>query len=502
MLSVFKIMIRSLAAASLALLVSGAAQAGQVPLSEATQACLECHAEATPGIVADWRNSAHARTTPDTALKKPELERRFSAKKVRKGFGGVAVGCAECHTTHPREHRDTVEHDEFRIYPVVSPADCAVCHPAEAVQYDKNKMSHAYPNLTRNPLYMDLADRINGVIKVEKSGTTHSRPDSRTEADSCLFCHGTKVEVKGKVTRETDWGEFTFPVLSGWPNQGVGRINPDGTAGSCSACHTRHRFSLETARKPATCAECHKGPDVPAYDVYKVSKHGGIYNSMSKHWNFTAVPWTLGKDFSAPTCAVCHISLVVDPEGGVISKRTHRMNDRLDTRLMGLIYSHAQPKHPYTAKIRQESGLALATDLEGNPASEFLIGKEEQARNRAVMQQTCLSCHSRSWVEGHFKRLDNTIRTTDEMTRAATRLVQTAWREGLAQGPDQKGSPFDEVIELKWLDQWLFYANSTRFASAMMGPDYGVFERGRWKMYRNIKEMEEWIDLHRALGKK
>jgi len=28
-----------------------------------------------------------------------------------------------------------------------------------------------------------------------------------------------------------------------WPNTGIGRVNPDGSAGSCSACHTRHRFS-------------------------------------------------------------------------------------------------------------------------------------------------------------------------------------------------------------------------------------------------------------------
>ncbi len=146
----FRIAIRSMPLVIVFLLFGSAAFAEEAPLSEATAACLECHAEATPGIVADWKRSAHAMTTPDAALKKPELERRFSAEKVRKGFAGVAVGCAECHTTHPDQHKDTVEHDAFRIYPVVSPADCAVCHPAEAVQYDRNKMANAYPNLVRN----------------------------------------------------------------------------------------------------------------------------------------------------------------------------------------------------------------------------------------------------------------------------------------------------------------------------------------------------------------
>ncbi len=256
------------------------------------------------------------------------------------------------------------------------------------------------------------------------------------------------------------------------------------------------------ARKPAACAECHKGPDVPAFNVYKVSKHGAVYENMNKKWDFAAVPWTLGRDFSAPTCAACHVSLVVDPAGEVINNRTHRMNDRFDKRLMGLIYTHAQPKNPDTSIIKQKSGLTLATDLEGNPASEFLIGPEEQGQNRERMKRTCLGCHSQSWVEGHFKRLDNSIRATDATTLAATRLLRAAWAEGLAQGLEKGASPFDEAIELKWVEQWLFYANSIRFASAMMGADYGVFERGRWKAYQNLKEMEEWLSLHRALKNK
>ncbi len=28
----------------------------------------------------------------------------------------------------------------------------------------------------------------------------------------------------------------------------IGRINPDGSRGSCSACHTRHSFSIAQER--------------------------------------------------------------------------------------------------------------------------------------------------------------------------------------------------------------------------------------------------------------
>ncbi|MHB8202852.1 MAG: multiheme c-type cytochrome, partial [Desulfomonilaceae bacterium] len=61
-------------------------------------------------------------------------------------------------------------------------------------------------------------------------------------------------------------------------------------------------------------SQCHKGPDVPAYKIYSVSKHGVMFSSLNKEWDFKAVPWTVGKDFNAPTCATCHVSLLANQE--------------------------------------------------------------------------------------------------------------------------------------------------------------------------------------------
>ncbi len=44
-----------------------------------------------------------------------------------------------------------------------------------------------------------------------------------------------------------------------------------------------------------------------------------------------------------------------------------------------------------------------------------------------------------------------------------------------------------------WVEQWLFFANSTRFASAMAGADYGVFANGRWYMSKNLQQMSDWL---------
>ena len=68
-----------------------------------------------------------------------------------------------------------------------------------------------------------------------------------------------------------------------------------------------------------------------------------------------------------------------------------------------------------------------------------------------------------------------------------------AWDKGAVQGPAAGSSAFDEALERKWVEQWLFYANSTRLAAAMGGADYGVFDQGRWYMSKNLQDMMDWL---------
>ena len=465
------------------------------PVSEESELCIECHRLVTPAIVADWEKSRMANVTPRAAKSMIALKRRVSFDTVPKTLSQVVVGCAECHTLSIGTHEDTFEHNGFQVHVVVTPEDCAVCHPVEARQYSQNIMSHAYGNLQNNPVYLSLADETNGLQSIDRGKITRTKPNEETNAESCLYCHGTVVEVQGTETRETAFGEMSFPVLSGWPNGGVGRINPDKSKGSCSACHTRHQFAIEMARKPHTCSECHKGPDVPAYKVYSVSKHGNIYGAMKDGWRFKSVPWTIGKDFSAPTCATCHVSLLVTEEGEIISERTHTMSNRLAWRIFGLVYAHPSPKSPDTTVIRNKAGLPLPTELTGEPASEFLIDASEQKERKNAMKRICLSCHGRSWVDGQFDRIDNTIRTTNQMTLTATKILLSAWESGAEKGLAQNDSIFNESIEKKWVEQWLFYANSVRFASVMFGADYGSFANGRWYLSKNIQEMKDLLAL-------
>lgn len=470
----------------------------RAPISNATSDCLACHESLHPGIVGAWSKSRHARITPGEAMQVQGLGLKVSSKDIPQQFRDVVVGCAECHTQRPDAHAGSFDHGGYDVHVAVSPNDCATCHAEEADQYSRNLMAHARANLVDNPLYMDLAATIEGRMS-RKADRVHFTPaDPLTQAESCLHCHGTKLEVTGIEERDTLFGWMDFPVVEGWPNQGVGRENTDGSLGSCGACHNRHQFSIEMARKPYTCKKCHVGPDVPAYKVYSASRHGNMFSTHGKDWNYTNVPWTVGEDFTAPTCASCHVSLLADTSGNQIAPRTHQMTDRLPWRIFGLIYAHPHPISPETSIIRNADGLPLPTNFDGSFADDFLIDAETMAQRTENMQTVCRSCHGSAWVNGFWERFENTIQTTNQATAEATQIMTEIWDRGLAKGPADGDSPFNEAIEKRWSDVWLFYANHIRFASAMGGGgDYGVFADGRYHISKAILELNEWLALNK-----
>ena len=247
------------------------------PMSEETSACLGCHKEYTPGIVEDWLRSRHSKTMPSSALKKPEIERRISARKVAPALGNVVVGCYECHGLNPNKHKENFDHMGFKINVIVSPNDCATCHPVEVTEFSGSKKAHAAGNLAKNPVYRTLVETVISEKAVREGRIVPRDASDLTRMETCFGCHGTEVKVAGMQELETKMGKIEVPHLTQWPNQGTGRINPDGSYGACSACHARHEFSIEVARKPYTCAQCHLEPDVPAWNIYHESKHGDIY---------------------------------------------------------------------------------------------------------------------------------------------------------------------------------------------------------------------------------
>ena len=108
-----------------------------------------------------------------------------------------------------------------------------------------------------------------------------------------------------------------------------------------------------------------------------------------------------------------------------------------------------------------------------------------------------MNCHDTATITRHWQRLENTIQKTNAYTRVATRILEEAWKDGLA---DRSENLFDEVIEKKWTDMWQFYANTIRFASAMAGGgDYTVYAGGYYQLSQTLLEMNAWLTLHQGL---
>ena len=217
------------------------------PVSSETQACLDCHENATPGIVADWLTSRHAHTSVEMGLAKPAVERRVSATSVAEELKRNVVGCyAECHTLRKEKHPDAFDHFGYTINVIVSPTDCQTCHPTEVEQFSHSKKAHAIGNLTKNPVYSLLVETVTRQSALAKDRLHAGTSSANAKNVSCLACHGTIIEVKGKRSLDTEAGPIEVPNLVNWPNMGVGRLNPDGSAGSC------YRMPSSSQLRPST----------------------------------------------------------------------------------------------------------------------------------------------------------------------------------------------------------------------------------------------------------
>jgi hypothetical protein len=214
-----------------------------------------------------------------------------------------------------------------------------------------------------------------------------------------------------------------------WPNTGIGRINPDGSRGACSTCHTRHLFSVAVGREPDSCGNCHLGPDHPQKEIYEESKHGIAFVANRESMNLETKPWVLGQDYSAaPTCASCHMSAV--------------------------------PK----LAVNHDVGLRIAWTL--RPAvSTRQKNWEEQ---REDMMQVCRQCHSPGFYENFFRQFDDAV----ELYNTKFAMPATQVMQRLREADKLSAVDFDEQIEWTFFYLWHHEGRRARHGAAMMGPDY------------------------------
>jgi len=368
------------------------------------------------------------------------------------------IGCYNCHQAKESEP-DAFEHNGVFIASIVTPGDCSRCHTEQYDQFKRSKHANAAKIL--ESIDNQLAEIVEGNMSFTFDDKTVKA--SPASVAGCQQCHGSRVHI----TEDKKIDPST------WPNSGIGRINPDGTDGNCAACHMRHNFSIAQARMPENCGRCHMGPDHPQLEVYNESKHGVAFqaNRDKFHKHMSDKNWLPGIDYeTGPTCSSCHMSATKNQE------RTHDLGERISWNLRAPISQHTE-----TTKIGEEE-----------------LTWEDKRDN---MQDVCLSCHSRHWVESWYVQFDNLVMLyNNKFAKPATDLYNIARDGGLI----SKNNLFDDRIEFTYFELWHHEGRRARHGAAMMGPDYtqwhGMYEVGKNFYQEFLPEVRELIRRGKAQG--
>lgn len=368
-------------------------------VSGVNKKCIDCHVKkgVAEGGINDWKKSRHA---------------------------AKGIGCLECHKAGEKDP-DAFKHEGFIVATIVSPKDCAQCHKDESQEFQDSHHAKAAQ-------FIGSLDNVLGNII-----------EGPAAADSgCRQCHGSEVKVLpgGKLDPAT------------WPNTGMGRINPDGSKGSCSACHARHSFSSAQARQPENCGKCHMGPDHPQIEIYNESKHGILYNANKDKMSLgnRKDNWIAGKDYQYPTCSSCHMSATM------------------------------------TQPLTHDVGKRISWTLRPSVSVKL----ENWEDRRKAMKDVCASCHAPSYVDNFYKQYDAAVglynRKFGEPARAAMEKLKKAGKI--------TPTPFDDKIEWTYYELWHHEGRRARMGASMMGPDYtqwhGFYEVAKHFYTKFIPELQ------------
>ena len=358
----------------------------------ATGKCAECHSRTQYSIVHEYELSTHA---------------------------AKGVNCLDCHSVATGQKGQ--DHFGFTINPHVTAANCRSCHEAIYQQFLRSR--HAAPSWAAFAGKADFtADQVAFSEKFQPGGT-----DRGPNALSLIEGHAA--------------------ISSGCAScHSVGKPNADGTIGTCTACHTRHTSSVEVARLPSTCGQCHMGPDHSQLEIYTESKHGVMFEAQRGQLNLAAPPATLTtRDMFVPTCATCHMSGL----NGLAA--THDPSERLSYYLF----------------------------------AEITEKRPNFARAQANMQAVCTNCHAQPLVDRVYTQADAVVRATNEKVSAAKSVMDSLRADGLL-----KGAPFSRPVEFDYFDLWHYYGRTAKHGAFMGGADF-VQWHGNYPILRHTVQIQD-----------
>ncbi len=398
---------------------------GLPELSEKSKECIECHRKEDPVVYQQWGVSKHYRAN---------------------------VACYECHGAEKTD-LDAYDHYGVTMAVLVTPKDCSRCHSREVEEFIGSHHSKA------GRILGSLDNVLAEVVEGNADFQTMAFPEGNSAAavNGCWQCHGSQVKVLagGKLDPAT------------YPNSGIGRINPDGSEGSCNACHTRHSFSAAQARHPDTCGKCHMGPDHPQKEIYEESKHGILFFSNVGKMNMESNKWIVGEDYwAAPTCATCHMSA---------------------TKTMPV-------SHDIGMRISWNNRPKVSVRPEVSDAKMGLPGADVPWQIRRVnMKKVCLNCHNEKWVDNFYIQYDALVNLYNEKFAKPGLALYT-----LASPIRDVQVPFGNPIDWSWWELWHHEGRRCRHGASMMGPDYthwhGTYDVAKTFYTHFIPELKEMIE--------
>jgi hydroxylamine dehydrogenase len=450
----------------------GAAADEAQPQEAATNAdCVACHTKQSAALVEQWKSSRHS---------------------------AAGVGCIECHQADPKDI-DAWQHHGTWVAALVTPLDCGRCHATEVEEFTRSH--HARAGEILASLDNVLAEKICGM------------PQNNADAvNGCWQCHGSIVTFKrdaaGQIERA---GPEHKPVINPdrWPNSGIGRLNPDGSKGSCHACHSRHEFQAKLSRSPENCGKCHMGPDHPQIEIYNESKHGiAFYANRDRMALDKQGDWILGKDyFSAPTCATCHISGYMSPSGEV-KGNSHDVGERISWTLRPIVSTKlnlvrfddgTQEDYPDTRALPVVG--ATVDSSQYTVENDKLVSKAVPRKvqqivtwkdRREGMKAVCHNCHSDTYIDNFYVQYDSLVTLFNEKFAVPSKgIIDEMTKQGLL----NPKSPFGDPLQWTFYELWHHEGRRARHGASMMGPDYthwhGMYEVAKHFYTKFLPEVRE-----------
>ena len=357
--------------------------------------CAECHVRQQYSVVHEYEISRHA----------------------QKG-----VNCLDCH--QPGAAQTKQDHHGFTIATHLTAANCRSCH--EPIYQEYLHSRHAAVSwaavfgaagLAREQV--DFAERFQPGYARRPPHPFVNLEGASAMTSGCANCHS------------------------------IGKPNPDGTIGTCTACHTRHTSSVAIARRPTTCGQCHLGPDHSQLEIYEESKHGVMFHAQERLLNLDAPPAALTtRDMFVPTCATCHMSGING------QKVTHDPSDRLS-------YYLADP---------------------------ITRPRPNQEHSQAAMKQICNQCHTRPLIDRVYAEAEKVVVDTNAKVQEASDLMAALKKDGLLKTP-----PFSQPIEFVFFDLWHYDGRTAKHGAFMGGADF-VQWHGNYPMMARMVELRAKSD--------